>query len=208
MTVTLSFGSGFNPAKLVVKYGNNDNSKSETLNVENSATSVSFEISSEYKNSDGWLAVLSVTAYDSDDNEIENVECNSANNWFEFASGGAVSLEYGLVATGSDLYSQNYTGDGNVSCKLDSSSLTDLTIASLIVEATDCNWESVSGDWWIGVYSDTSWTKIADLAWIDNTHYKATITDSEKISSLKNTGIFIGASSGMTCTLTISYTTE
>lgn len=205
MTVTLTFEDGFSPSKLDVTYGYTDNTKTETIEVLNSATSVSFEVSSLYKNPTGWMAVLNVIAYDSSGARIDGVEFKGSNNWFEFSAGASVSLKYGIAKAGDVLYSADYSANGGISCVVEASSLSSLSISAIIVEATNCDWSKTSGEWLISVYSNSEKANPTKVSWIDNTHYKVEITDSSIISAFKTTGIYIAGSSGMTCSLTISY---
>ena len=105
------------------------------------------------------------------------------------------------------LYSSSYSGTGNESSLADSSKLKS-SIVSIVVVATDCDWTGVASGatWWITTYSDEIWTTAAKLTWIDNTHYTATISDSDVISKIKTNGLYVAATSGMTCTLTVTIT--
>ncbi|MCR5125971.1 MAG: arabinogalactan endo-1,4-beta-galactosidase [Treponema sp.] len=179
-----------------------------TVTVSSDGTKATFEVAQTDAFYINWTEV---TAKDSSGTAVTISSGNTeTNKWYGY-SGDAWSVTFKVETAGNEasnetLFSGSYSGDGNLTCKVDSANLSSLTISSIVIEATNCDWTNVSGSWWIESYSDEEWTEAAPLDWIDNTHYKAMITDADKINTLKENGIFIAASSGMTCTLTITYT--
>ena len=202
----------FTAEKLTVKYGGDGVTTTVDATVAADKKSATLSLDGSYKKSSGWMDIVSLQAYAAaSDTEALNIEFDSASNnqtgaWFEFANGGTITITYKKVVTGTQIHSDAYTADGGISQLVAADKLSNLSIKSLIIEATDCNWSNTSGDWWLSAYTDSSWSGEQKVNWQTNTYYKAEITDSSFISAIKTNGLYIAGLAGMTCTLKVSYT--
>lgn len=214
MTVNLVFDD-FTAKKVEITYGasdDEDNLLDAEVTIADDNASATATITNDNINSWGKLYTVAFYA-DADDTEAISVDFVSNSNgesgvWFEFAADSEITITYKKTATGTSLYSESIEADGALLQVVTADQLSSLSPASIIIEATDCDWSAVSGDWWLSAYTDESWSNETTVAWVSNTNYKVEITDETFISAAKESGIYVAGSSGMTCTLTVSYTTE
>ena len=213
MTVNLVFDD-FTAEKVVVTYGDSNDGNNildAQVTIADDKKSASAEITNDNINSWGKLYTIAFYASE-DDTESISVDFVSNSNdesgaWFEFAANTSITIHYKKTASGLSLYSAEYTSDGTLLQLITADKLSSISPASIIIEATDCDWSSVSGDWWISAYTNESWANETKLGWVSDTNYKVEITDATFISAAKESGIYIASASGLTCTLTVSYTT-
>ncbi|MCR4743120.1 MAG: hypothetical protein K5866_09665 [Treponema sp.] len=213
MTVSLVFDD-FTAEKVVVTYGASDDEENlldAEVTIADDNASATAKITNDNINSWGKLYTVAFYA-DADDTEAISVDfvSNSTGDtgaWFEFAADSTITIHYKKTASGTSLYSKSITADGALLQVVTADQLSALSPASIIIEATDCDWSAVSGDWWLSAHTDESWSNSTTVAWVSDTNYKVEITDSTFISAAQTSGIYVAGTSGMTCTLTVSYTT-
>ncbi len=218
MTVHFTF-SGFTPASFSVTYGLDENTQETvdaTLSEDKSSATAS--VSNAYANDSNYMQIISVQALD-DSNAAIDIEMTSESAWFEFSS-SKTDTTFAYAAAG------GYTEAAKTeSCSISSTavdlavsalSAEGVSVSSILIEATDCNWSSVSGSWWIYAGWDTSSTDEegnettssngVNVTWVDNTYYKVTITDASSIAEILAAGkISITGSDGLSATIAISY---
>jgi len=190
MTVTLEF-QDFTATEVKVTYGTGDDCK-ETVDavVAADGESATFEVSNDYINNTSWTSILAVTAKDGEDDL--NIEFKGTDSWFKFDSTKTDQvMPYALKSEWTEI---SNAAIGSV----DASAFAGKTITKLKIEATNCDWSAVSGDWWI-------WTTPGNLVWVSNSYYKLEVTDVETIASIVENGLSVSNSEGLSATLVVSY---
>lgn len=193
MTVNFTF-SGFTAASVKVTYGYGSTTETVDGVVADDGASASVQVSSTYANSSGWMQIVELLAYDSDEQEI-SVEMKTSNSWFEYNSSSSAEFVYALKddSAYTEIYSESYAAG-----TIDLSGLSDVSVSELLIEAKDCDWSAVTDTPWI-------WTTLGNLIWKNDTYYKLSVTDSSTIAELIDSGLEISASDGLSATIVISY---
>lgn len=218
MPVTFTF-AGFTPASFSVTYGlDDDTQETVAATLADDKASATINVSNAYANASNYMQIISVQALDDSNAEIE-VEMTSESAWFEFSSSKTdTAFAYSIVGGYTELSKTESCSISATAVDIDVSGLSadGVSVSSILIEASDCDWTSVSGSWWI--YAEwktssedeegnvTTSTKGSNISWVDNTYYKATITDATSIAEILAAGtISITGSDGLSATITVSY---
>jgi len=190
-----------------VTYGITADSKTKEVDAEISSdgTKATVTIGNDYLNASGWLEVS--VAITKDGKSFTDFD-KSGNGWFEFKTEGiteTLTKKVAEIGTYTELYSKEYTGTGGFE-KIESITIPEAA-TTLKVEYANI---SGTGDWWFQVNADgTTWNvctaNTASNTWDSSIKgHSVVITDETLIASLKNTGFYFAAASGISGTLKIS----
>ena len=212
MTLSLTF-DGFTATAVNVTYGCDDTETTEAATVADDGASATLALSNAYMNNSGWMCVKTVTA--SNGESSLSIECTSFDMWFAFTASGEKSFTYKLASSDAETlpYTADITADGNCNKFLNAATFADLTIASITVSVSNVDWSNATGWRWFDVYSSSSWANKTsifnyDTGAEDQTSGSVTITDATVIAAIKENGLYLGGLTGMTGTVTVSYTAE
>lgn len=107
-------------------------------------------------------------------------------------------------------YEANFIATGGCDQFLSIATFKSLTISSITVAVSDCDWSNCAEDWrWLNVYSDSNWGNKKtffdyDVGGTEQTSGSVTISDADVISSIKTNGLFLGGLKGLSCNIKVS----
>lgn len=113
---------------------------------------------------------------------------------------------YTYTQIGSDV---SYTATGSLVSIVESSSFSSIeTIDAIKIEVTSISFSGTDSQWFTPGYDSTWLSDNALTADSDISGYSGVITDSSTISSIKTSGLLLGANSGLTATVKVYYGVE
>lgn len=103
-------------------------------------------------------------------------------------------------------YETSYTADGSLIKILPASAFTDKTVNQLTITVSSVSYTGTDTVW-LTAAGDTDWKQQASLS-ASGDDYTVTVTTSDFITAVKTNGLYLAGISGLTGTVTVSYSEE
>lgn len=103
-------------------------------------------------------------------------------------------------------YETSYTADGSLIKILPASAFTDKTVNQLTITVSSVSYTGTDSVW-LTAAGDTDWKQQASLS-ASGDDYTVTVTTSDFITAVKTNGLYLAGISGLTGTVTVSYSEE